>query len=281
VKPITGKLMQRFLGATGFNRGFSHEFARITASLESVKNVKVVQWTPELEKAFIDVKQLFADDSSLRMIDWSELIYLTVDASLTGLGAWLGQMDDNNTLVPVICVSKKLGPTQQRWSATKRELYGLMWAMEKLRHYLLGRTFIARVDHRPLVAMMRNKLNVMMEGWIDTIMKFNFTTIYLPGSQNTLADALSRQYEVHGKKAKLQPTITSIKVDDSLQMEAERRGKQVPETLEQRKNIMQQVHALGHFSVETMFREIWRQGYWWPYIQRDLRQTINSCIDCL
>ena len=26
-------------------------------------------------------------------------------------------------------------PTQQRWSATKRELYGLMWAMEKLRYY--------------------------------------------------------------------------------------------------------------------------------------------------
>ena len=115
---------------------------------------------------------------------------------------------------------------------------------------------------------MRNKLNVMMEGWVDTIMKFNFTTIYLPGSQNTLADALSRQYEVelptaivHSKKVKLQPTVTSINIDDSLKMKAAKRGKQVSDTVEQRQDIMNRVHTLGHFSVETMFREIWQQGY--------------------
>ena len=147
LKPVTGKMMQRFLDAVNFNRSFSTDFARLTAPLEEVKNFKTIVWTVELEKAFTDVKQLFASDLSLRTVIWSKLIYLTVDASMTGLGAWLGQTDDNNVLLPIICVSKKLGPTQQRWSATKRELYGLMWAMKKLRHYLLGRTFIARVDH--------------------------------------------------------------------------------------------------------------------------------------
>ena len=67
--------------------------------------------------------------------------------------------------------------------------------MEKLCHYLLGRQFIVRVDHRPLVEMMTNKLNVMMEGWVDTILEFDFKTQYLSGKYNTLADTLSRVYE--------------------------------------------------------------------------------------
>ena len=90
-----------------------------------------------------------------------------------------------------------------------------MWAMEKLRHYLLERKFIARVDHKPLVAMMKNKLNIMIKGWVNTIMKNNSTTV---GKENILADASSCQFEteenqvvVHSRKSKMQPKITSNK----------------------------------------------------------------------
>ena len=122
-------------------------------------------------------------------------MYLTTDASLIGVGAWIGQINDDGELMPVICASKKMSPTQQRWPATKRELYALMWAMKKLRHYLLGRHFVARVDHKPLVALMKNKSTMLTEGWIETIMEYTFSTEYLPGEENKLADALSRCYE--------------------------------------------------------------------------------------
>ena len=103
---------------------------------------------------------------------------------------WSIQRD--NEIVPVVCASKKLNETQQRWSATKRELYALMWAMQKLRHYLLGRKFTARVDHKPLVDMLPKKITLIMEGWIDTILQFDFAVQYIPGEENELADALSR-----------------------------------------------------------------------------------------
>jgi hypothetical protein len=70
-----------------------------------------------------------------------------------------------------------------------------MWGMNKLRHYLLGRHFIARVDHKPLVALMKNKSTILTEGWIEQIQQFSFTTEYLPGEKNILADALSRSFE--------------------------------------------------------------------------------------
>ena len=128
-------------------------------------------------------------------------------------------------------------------------------AMEKLHHYLLKRKFIARVDHKPLVAMMKNKLNI--------IMKYNFITVYLPGKESILADTLSCQFEteenqvvVHSRKSKMQPEITSNKTEQSLEFEAIKRGKRIP-NLEFQQKLILEVHLLGHFGVETMFREIW------------------------
>ena len=170
-RPTDGKGMQRFLGAANFHRDFSHEYARIVAPLEELRNVSGdIKWTPERSQAFEDVKKLFASNLSLRTIDWGREIYLTTDASLVGIGAWIGQKNEEGEIALVVCASKKLTATQQRWSATKRELYALMWGMQRMRNYLLGRRFVARVDHKPLVAMMRNKFNVMMEGWVNTIL---------------------------------------------------------------------------------------------------------------
>jgi hypothetical protein len=72
-----------------------------------------------MKEAFQKIKKLFAEDIALRTIDWNKTFYLTTDASLTGIGAWLGQMSDSGRLLPVICASKKLNSTQQRWSAMK------------------------------------------------------------------------------------------------------------------------------------------------------------------
>ena len=98
--------------------------------MESCRNIHgPILWTDQLQLAFDQVKQIFANDIMLRHIDWSKTMYLTTDASLTGIGAWLGQKDDQGILQPIICVSRKLTPTQQRWSATKRELYAQIWAL--------------------------------------------------------------------------------------------------------------------------------------------------------
>jgi hypothetical protein len=140
-----------------------------------------------------------------------------------------------------------------------------MWAMEKLRYYLLGRVFVARVDHKPLVTMLNNKLNAMMEGWVDTILRFNFVTEYLPGDVNQLADSLSRCYDdVPTSIVKISKVsnveLTSNNTNQSLMMEAELRGKIIPKE-SQRQSLIEKAHALGHFSIEQMFRQLWHQGY--------------------
>ena len=273
-RPDTGKRLQSFLGAAGFNRDYSHLYASIAAPLDEVKNViGPILWTEERISAFESIKKLFAQGLELQTIDWNKLMYLTPDASLRGIGAWIGQMDDKGEIIPVVCVSKKLTATQQRWSTTKRELYALMWSMQKLRHYLLGRKFVARVDHRPLVSMLKNRMTIMMEGWIDTILQFDFTTEYLPGPENVLADALSRCHDVSAKSSVV------VNEDVELRLEAERRGKTVP-SVDERVNLLERAHAFGHFSVGTLVKQLWSDGFWWPKMRQDARNIISACVDC-
>ena len=150
-----------------------------------------------------------------------------------------------------------------------------MWAMQKLRHYLLGRQFIVRVDHKPLVTMLSNKMNLMMEGWIDTILQFDFKVSYLPGTENELADALSRSYEESIKRIN---TLESVS-NDQLIFEAERRGKKIPDEPGQIR-LIEHHHALGHFGSEAITKELWTEGYWWPRIRSDVQRHIDNCIEC-
>ena len=226
-KPVDGKGVQRFLGAAGFHRDFTPEYARISAPLEECRNLSVITWTPQRDTAFEAVKKIFMDDLTLRHIDWDKKVYLTTDASLTGIGAWIGQKNESGQLLPVVCASKKLSATQQRWSATKRELYALMWGMNKFRFYLLGRHFVAFVDHKPLVAMMGNRLSIMMEGWLDDILRFDFSTVYLPGEDNVFADALSRAHETEALLANAARIITKLDEDENVMMRITRTPKKM------------------------------------------------------
>ena len=51
------------------------------------------------------------------------------------------------------------------------------------------------VDHKPLVYLVTNQLSLVMQGWIDNLLLYDFTTEYLAGDENDLANALSQQYE--------------------------------------------------------------------------------------
>ena len=274
-RPKDGKGIQRFMGAANFNRDFSEEFARIAAPLDECRNDRVVEWTEERIQAFEMLKELFSRNLELMRIDWNKKIYLTSDASQIGVGAWLGQLDERGELMPVICASKKFNNTQQRWPATKRELYAVMWAMNKFRQYLIGRHFIARVDHKPLVSLLKNKSTMLTEGWLETIMQYTFTTEYLPGEENGMADALSRSSEGE---------INAINVNEENALDeqwiGEQKGLKVP-SIELRKELIEIQHALGHFGAKLLSTKIQEEGYWWREMMKDIEAYTKECLPCL
>ena len=71
-------------------------------------------------------------------------------------------------------------------------------------------------------------------------------------------------------------TITSAR----LAAELERRGKRVPATLDERCTLIAGEHALGHFGVEAIFRQLYTKGWWWPKMRDEIGEQLKACDAC-
>lgn len=110
-------------------------------------------------------------------------------------------MDDNDDEVipgvrkekPLYYLSHKLSDTQTLWSTVEKEVFAINFALQKLDHYLHNATFIIRTDHKPLKylldAQMKNK---KIQLWALNIAGYSCQIEYIPGTENTCADLLSR-----------------------------------------------------------------------------------------
>ncbi|KAF7844469.1 Ty3/gypsy retrotransposon protein [Senna tora] len=111
------------------------------------------------------------------------------DATGTGIGAVLSQQRH-----PVAYFSKKLNQKLSKASAYVRELYAITQAVMKWRHYLLGRRFTIKTDHKSLKELMHQVVQTPeQQFYLSKLLDFDFEIVYRMGRTNLVADALSRQ----------------------------------------------------------------------------------------
>ena len=68
--------------------------------------------------------------------DWSLPFHVFVDASDIVVGASLMQAKIKNWFRPIYYASKMLTSTERNYSVTEREALGMVFALQKFRHYL-------------------------------------------------------------------------------------------------------------------------------------------------
>ena len=113
---------------------------------------------------------------------------LETDASNHTIGAVL--MQDNH---PIAFFSKKMYGRMSTTSTYVRELFAIMESVAKWRHYLLGREFTIRTDHRSLKHLMEQIVQTPKQHhYLSKLLGFNYIIAYKPGKENSVADALSR-----------------------------------------------------------------------------------------
>ena len=92
---------------------------------------------------------------------------------------------------PIAFFSKKM--IGRICAASMNELFTIIEVVAKWRHYLLGRTFIIRTDHRSLKHLMDQVIQMPKQHqYLNKLLGFNYTIVYKPGKKNNMADALSR-----------------------------------------------------------------------------------------
>ena len=83
---------------------------------------------------------------------------------------------------------------ETRYANIERELLAIVFACQWFSTYLLGRSFIAENDHKPLeMIAMKNLANMppRLQRMLLELQRYDVTIKYRPGAQMQLADALS------------------------------------------------------------------------------------------
>ena len=136
--------------------------------------------------------EMLKNDSVIHFADFTQPFVLVTDASEVGVGAVLLQKDGDKDCI-VAVASQTLTPTEQRWSATEREAFAVVWGIEKFDYFLRARPFTILTDHRSLTYIDRTTFkNPKISRWQERLERYQFVVEYIEGDKNVFADLLSR-----------------------------------------------------------------------------------------
>jgi hypothetical protein len=121
-------------------------------------------------------------------------IALATDASDTHIGGAL-QQQAQGSWQALGFFSRKLQPTESKYSTFDRELLAAVATIRHFRHILEGRNFQLWTDHRPLVTALTRASELWsarQQRHLAAIAEFTSDLRNVPGPANVVADALSR-----------------------------------------------------------------------------------------
>ena len=95
----------------------------------------------------------------------------------------------------VMYASKKMLPREQNYSVGERKALAIVWAVNKFHRYLYGQHFILESDHRPLEYLQTSHSKNPRIRWSLSLQPYRYTVRYIKGSDNVVADYLSRSRE--------------------------------------------------------------------------------------
>ena len=197
--PANARKLKTFLGLTGYYRHFVRDYSKIAQPLtELTRDDAEWLWTEVHQAAFEELKNYLTSNQVMNYPDFSKPFTVKSDASLKAIGYVLTQVTQEiNGKEKVISYgSKKLSPTQQRWSTYDREYFALLCSIRANAHYLRHAPFIAITDHRPLLAWRKIDAKKDPTGrrtrWAIELDTYDFELVYKKGKIHADADAMSR-----------------------------------------------------------------------------------------
>jgi hypothetical protein len=125
----------------------------------------------------------------LTLPDLQQPFGIEIDASDYAIGAVLTQNGH-----PVAYHSETLSNTVWKYPTYDKEMYSIVQACRKWKHYILGNETIIHTDHRPLqfIQTQGKLLNDHHKKWSTDLQQFHLNIKYKKDSTNNVAYCLSR-----------------------------------------------------------------------------------------
>ncbi len=196
--PRSRKQLRSFLGLVGFYRRFVRGMHRWTAVLTPHTSGLAcgrIVWTSSMVEAFRELCLCLCNSIVLCVPQKEDSFMLECDACSSGIGAVLSVRREDEWR-PVAFFSHQLKGAQQRYSAQELECLAVVEAASHFAYFLYGKHFEIVTDHRGLESLVAGKqCNRRVQGWALKMSEFSFSITYRKGSENIVADALSRCHE--------------------------------------------------------------------------------------
>lgn len=191
--PTDKPSLRAFLGFCSYYRRFVPHFAELADPLYQIlTKQRSFQWTSSCNEAFVALKACLTSPPVLAFPLPDAPFILDTDASQTGIGAVLSQLQDGEERI-IACFSRALRKPERNYCVTRQELLAVVKSVQHFHHYLYGRHFSLRTDHAALQWLLtfRNPEGQVAR-WIQTLQEYDFTPKHRRGRDHANADALSR-----------------------------------------------------------------------------------------
>lgn len=313
--PKTIRDLKRFLGMLNFYRtSISHAAAyqdplnKLMCGRSSKRDNSTIEWNEKTREAFNQCKNSLKEAIALTPPSPHVPLSIMTDASQTCVGAVL-QQELNNEWKPIAFFSKALSEAQQAYSTYDRELLAIYMAICHFQNYCEGQEVIVYTDHKPLTYMFKQKQSVAKEKisprrlrQLDYISQFTSDIRHLAGTDNAVADALSRisqidcpskidwseiaTHQIADKELKnllqnerLKWKQISLPCNKTLYCEVSTNAIRPYIPRIYRNEIFNTLHNITHPGIKST-RKLLVSNYFWPGINKDASMWAKQCLSC-
>ena len=151
-------------------------------------------WTDNCDKAFKEMKDALTEAPILAFPDFRKEFILDTDASFDAIGAVLSQEDDEGKEHVIAYGSHAMSSFERGYCITRKELLAIYYFCQHYNHYLYGRRFRLRTDHKAITFMLKTKnpITAQFQTWINYLSSLDIKMEFRKGINHGNADMLSR-----------------------------------------------------------------------------------------
>jgi hypothetical protein len=149
--PKSAHQLRETLGHIGYCWKFIKGYAQIIVLMEKLlRKYSKFQWNEDCQRGLDTLKEKMVTTPILVFSNWENTFHVHVDASFITHGAILVHPGARELDHPIEFASKTMSESEHNYNATERESLAMVYALQKFRHYLLGKHFKMFTYHSAL-----------------------------------------------------------------------------------------------------------------------------------